>query len=93
MFLRFAVSNVGEAAPSAVHRRMLLVNVSEERAIFVPCSPHSGLRRLQGLTEHVIAVIMRDVASALAYLHKDGIIHRDLKVSPVSAGDSAGTLS
>ena len=34
---------------------------------------------MQGLNEHVIAVIMRDVASALAYLHKDGIIHRDLK--------------
>ena len=34
----------------------------------------------QGLTEHVIAVIMRDVLSALAYMHKSGIIHRDLKV-------------
>ena len=38
---------------------------------------------VQGLTEHVIAVIMRDVLSALAYLHKDGIIHRDLKVDPM----------
>ena len=51
---------------------------------FAPVPVHaeliSGLRCLQGLTEHVIAVIMRDVASALAYLHKDGIIHRDLKV-------------
>jgi len=47
----------------------------------MPCLVNTGLCCLQGLTEHVIAVIMRDVASALAYLHKDGIIHRDLKVA------------
>lgn len=40
--------------------------------------------RLQGLREVEIAVIMKQVLEALAYLHGRGVLHRDIKVSCIS---------
>lgn len=42
-----------------------------------------------GLDEVIVATIMRDVLKALDYVHKQGGIHRDIKVSAMSLSFSA----
>ncbi|GMH32553.1 hypothetical protein BSKO_00387 [Bryopsis sp. KO-2023] len=46
-------------------------------------------RYKDGLDELVIAIIMKEVAKALEYVHKGGGIHRDVKAGNILIGDDA----
>ena len=47
-----------------------------------PGIPHDGLRFQGSLSETEVKTLFHTVVDGVAYCHRQGIIHRDLRVSP-----------